>query len=343
MFGILIITICFINIILASASDNLNFVVIGDWGGVPFPPYTTPGQKQTAVGMGIVANEINAEFIVALGDNFYFEGIKDVNSRRFDNTFHDVYTAESLQKPWYLIAGNHDHYGNITAQLEYTNVDETGKWNFPSLYHSKQFTAGNGDTRVTMDLILIDTVDLCSMSSIKDENEEGYYDPLPLRTKSQAANNGEQWQWIEDELKKSTADYIIVGGHFPVYSICQHGPTETLVTNLKPLLEQYGAHYLAGHDHCTEHLQEADQLVNYVITGTADFCCTKPENNNNTMIPKDSVKFYVAKDNHRKISDNGVYIGGFNSFLLNKQGMTINYHDQDGNILFTPPIVLPRV
>lgn len=57
--------------------------------------------------------------------------------------------------------------------------------------------------------------------------------------------------WIETVLAGSTADYLIVAGHFPVYSVCQHGNTQNLVDNLKPLLVRYGVQsYLSGHDHC---------------------------------------------------------------------------------------------
>ena len=42
----------------------------------------------------------------------------------------------------------------------------------------------------------------------------------------------EQWDWIESTLEKSTAEFVIVAGHYPVYSICSHGPTSELVDEL---------------------------------------------------------------------------------------------------------------
>lgn len=46
------------------------------------------------------------------------------------------------------------------------------------------------------------------------------------------------------------ADYLIVAGHFPVYSIAEHGPTQCLLDRLKPMLYKYHVTaYFNGHDH----------------------------------------------------------------------------------------------
>ncbi len=70
-------------------------------------PYTTPGQKASVKGMDKVASAVQSKFVVALGDNFYHEGVTDENSDRFDKTWDSLYTPASLQTPWYVIAGNH--------------------------------------------------------------------------------------------------------------------------------------------------------------------------------------------------------------------------------------------
>ena len=51
-----------------------------------------------------------------------------------------------------------------------------------------------------------------------------------------------------------------------MWSIAEHGPTDTLVKNLKPMLEQYGVTaYFCGHDHNMQHLN--DSGVQYYVTG----------------------------------------------------------------------------
>ena len=343
----------------SSSSDNnqmINFVAIGDWGGKELFPYWTQGQKEAAEGMSKVSTQINSKFVVALGDNFYHKGVTKPTSFRFDWTFERVYHQPSLQEiPWYVIGGNHDHYGNITAQIEY-HRDE--RWNFPSLYHSHSFDSE--DKSVTLDLILIDTVELCGLNDVQNEEEPGYFDALPLKEKSEAQ---EQWGWIENQLKESTADYVLVGGHYPVYSVCSHGPTETLIQHLLPLLQKYGAHYLSGHDHCMVHFEEekkgkekrwfgvgatgnADDdhvqtTTHHVLTGMGDECCYKAENlNNNTKNPPSgALKWFIADENKDLYKNPN---GGFTSFQLTSAQMIIEYHDQDGNVIFKANPVLPR-
>jgi hypothetical protein len=106
-------------------------------------------------------------------------------------------------------------------------------------------------------VVLIDTVVMAGNSDVRNEHGEIvkslHGSELPGPVNQQAA--ADQWAWIESTLANSTADYLIVGGHYPVYSICEHGPSSQLVQMLKPLMEKYNVTvYFAGHDHCAEHI-----------------------------------------------------------------------------------------
>jgi tartrate-resistant acid phosphatase type 5 len=51
-----------------------------------------------------------------------------------------------------------------------------------------------------------------------------------------------------------------------VWSVAEHGPTDTLVRKLKPLLEKYNVTaYMCGHDHNLQHI--TDSGVQYYVTG----------------------------------------------------------------------------
>ena len=62
------------------------------------------------------------------------------------------------------------------------------------------------------------------------------------------------------------AEYLIVAGHYPVWSIAEHGPTKCLLQDLKPMLHKYKAtSYFCGHDH---NLQVGAQKFSYLPKGT---------------------------------------------------------------------------
>lgn len=99
-----------------STSSTFNFVMHGDWG------WNTFNQTLTSYEMSVYAWAINAQFLIALGDNFYNDGVTSIFDELWDTAFHDVYSTPSLDIPWYSILGNHDYHGNIQAQVARTKV-----------------------------------------------------------------------------------------------------------------------------------------------------------------------------------------------------------------------------
>ena len=87
MKGVISSIILLLAIAVCSAEDYLSFTVVGDWGGQDSKPYTTKGETHVANYMGIIAGKINASFTVALGDNFYDNGVSDVYDKRFNETY----------------------------------------------------------------------------------------------------------------------------------------------------------------------------------------------------------------------------------------------------------------
>ena len=95
-------------------NGKLRFLAIGDWGGQGESPYYTDAQLETANGMAKVAAASSplllmnnddhvpaASFVVALGDNFYSQGVSTANYKeRFEKTFEEVYHQKELQVPW---------------------------------------------------------------------------------------------------------------------------------------------------------------------------------------------------------------------------------------------------
>ena len=64
-------------------TESVNMIVMGDWGGVPFFPYYSPFEIITAKQMIETAAKQQTDFILALGDNFYYNGVVNEYDSRF--------------------------------------------------------------------------------------------------------------------------------------------------------------------------------------------------------------------------------------------------------------------
>lgn len=333
--------LAFCCVCLKARADNagLNFLMIGDWGGWPDHSYTTPQQKMVASAISEWATENTADFVLGLGDNFYFNGIPtDCTDPRFIHTWQDVYITDkpSLQVPWYLCAGNHDHLGNVSAQIAYSDQNEY--WTYPDYNYdfTKTWTEEESGKSYSLQVVMIDTVQLVGSTGLTDENDPLYFAQPQLNTAQEKSLSTDTFAWIDQVMAESTADYLLVAGHYPVYSVCNHGPTDVLIDNLKPMLEKYGAHYLSGHDHCQEHI--SDNNVEYILSGNSDFCCYEAGNMDNSKIPSDSLKYLVAKRHNPEKA-----LAGFSSFSALSSGLTVNLHKHTGEILYTLPTIPPRI
>lgn len=78
------------------ADGTLDFLILGDWGGQDTSPYYTTAEKEIAEQMGKTAEQVGSQFTLALGDNFYSFGVKNVDDPRFEETFEVSYTTNIM-------------------------------------------------------------------------------------------------------------------------------------------------------------------------------------------------------------------------------------------------------
>lgn len=321
----------------AAAEESMTFIAIGDWGGDTDDDPTWPPQLHNVAGMATVAGAApgGLSFVMSTGDNFYDAGIDDgkgADSPRFKETWEDVYMAKKeLQVPWYIVAGNHDHNGDVNAQIKYSA--KNSRWNFPALWYTftKSFISASGKN-VTTQIVQIDTVEIDGMSYVAPNGSAVSGEPYQIDP-ALFPPDSDQLKWLETTLSASTADYLWVAGHYPIYSICTHGPTQGIISSVLPLLKKYKATgYISGHDHCQEQL-ELDGLA-LVVSGAGAENVYGPSNINN--VPSDSLLFHM--DSKNKYGTDA----GFASFEVSESATVVKHYSAAGKVLYTSQGYKPR-
>lgn len=278
---------------------SLNFLVFGDWGR-----HGERDQVEVAMQMEIAANAINAQFIISVGDNFYERGVASVDDPQWQKTFENVYTAPSLQVPWYVALGNHDYLGNCDAQIAYSQLSR--RWKMPARY----FTMNRQiDAATAVDFFYLDTTPMV----------RGYWHEPVYHEHVRTQDVPKQLAWFKAALAASTAPWKIVIGHHPIYSgggILGHGDTHELIANVLPLLKQYQVQaYFNGHDHNLQHLQVG--TVNLIDSGAGSHA--RP----------------VFKTRYTKFAE---ACSGFTTVSLQSDTMKVRLIDYRGKILYTANI-----
>jgi tartrate-resistant acid phosphatase type 5 len=223
----------------AGEAVSVKFACIGDWGS------RTPALNAVAKHMTDTVD--NIDFVVALGDNFYSSGVKSTDDLHWYHVFEEPFMG--VDRPWYPILGNHDWDGDPFAQLAYSRLNP--KWKMHSLSYKHSF--GNG----LLDMFFLDTTTLCPRES-NGLTMKGFEDRVCEP----------QYEWLEQQLRVSTARWKIVCGHYPVYSNGENGSTSEL-QRLEGMMQHYQVDtYISAHDHSMQHLFNNESGIHYFVAGS---------------------------------------------------------------------------
>jgi tartrate-resistant acid phosphatase type 5 len=169
-------------------------------------------------------------FGLTLGDNYQDDGSHSPTDPRWQEYWERWYPRLGI--PFYVTLGNHDWRSPDGPAAEILFSQKSPEWRLPSPYYT--FTAG----------------------------------PVQFFALNTVLMSEAQLLWLRDELKKSTAKWKVVYGHYHVYS-AERGDNDDLIERLLPILE--GNHvdlYLCGHEHLIQHLKRAGS-VHFFVNGAA--------------------------------------------------------------------------
>ncbi|KAM7479597.1 hypothetical protein LguiA_027810 [Lonicera macranthoides] len=283
----------------AKGDGSLSFLVIGDWGR-----RGAFNQSLVALQMGRIGERLDIDFVVSTGDNFYDNGLTGDDDSAFEDSFTNIYTANSLQKPWYSVLGNHDYRGNAEAQLSPVLRKIDTRW-----LCLRSFVV-NAEVA---ELFFVDTTPLVDMYFT--DTEEHTYDWRAIPSRKAYTTN--LLRDVESALKESTAKWKIVVGHHAIRSVGHHGDTQELVDLLLPILRANDVDfYMNGHDHCLEQIADTKSPIQFITSGAG----SKAWRGDIKGLNREGLHFFYDGQ-------------GFISVKLTHTDSDINFYDVFGNVL----------
>ena len=257
--------------------------------------------------MGKVAADHKVDFIVSVGDHFYDQAVESTDDKAWKINFEEVYSAPSLQVPWYVCLGNHDYYGSVQAQIDYTK--KSSRWHLPDRYYSIEKEVGE-QTDVTF--LFLDTPMMF----------DRYFKEKKSSKNLEGIDKTKQFEWFDERASKITSKWKIVVGHHPVYSAYTLEERIPMWDQVQPRLEKLEVDaYFSGHEHDFQHTRVGK--INYFVSGAGSKVRQgKKIKNPNTLFLKQGVL-------------------GFILVSLSETQMQVQYIDCQGSVLYTVLLTKP--
>ena len=241
--------------------------VVGDWGREG-----CVSQNACADAMAAVAPSLRASIaaaapgsyfgVISTGDNFYEDGLSSAADPAFERSFVDVYGARPDLAPlaWHATLGNHDHLGNVTAQIaRRSNANADGGepgWDAMRRGY-REFGGEATDEGPVVGACFVDTTPWI-VQYRDDIDRYPHMSTMLLDAGDWSAWEDAEMAWLDTCLTESNATWRVVVGHHPIASYATtHGSAREL-GRVRETVERLGAvAYFNGHDHNLQHVVPA--------------------------------------------------------------------------------------
>lgn len=250
--------------------DKCNFYIANDLGRNGYYD-----QKPIAELMGVMAEEVGPECVIAIGDVHHFEGVQSTQDPLWMTNYELIYSHPELMIDWFPVCGNHEYRGNTQAVLDYSRISR--RWNMPARYYTKAFNEEGTTVRV----VWIDTTPL--IDKYREESDK-YPD-------AGRQNIATQLEWLDATLAAAKEDWVVVVGHHPIYAETSKDDIEriNMQQRVDTILRRHRVDmYINGHIHNFQHIRVNGSNIDYItnsagslsrkvspVNGTV-FCSSEP-------------------------------------------------------------------
>jgi tartrate-resistant acid phosphatase type 5 len=282
-----------------------HILLLGDYGSME------KAQDSVARGMQRYINKekIKPEGLWLLGDNFYKNLDKGVDSSRWKSGFENLYPDHDLPGPCWAILGNHDYHDTLDGdlvQLAYKKKNPKSRWHMPDRYYRVDWP----EEKPLVTFLAVDT-------NWKEINQQLHKALSPAQSSwwmSQEERDN-QTAWLDAEFSKPrVAPFLFVMGHHPLYTNGPHGDTKPLINELGPLFQEHGVDfYCCGHDHDLQHLELEGLNTSFIVSGAG------------------GARITDIKDRHDGPFAKSVY--GFSHLQINRQRVLLRHLDANGTVV----------
>ncbi len=231
--------------------DKCNFYIANDLGRNGYYD-----QKPIAELMGVMAEEVGPECVIAAGDVHHFEGVRSTEDPLWMTNFELIYAHPELMIDWFPICGNHEYRGNTQAVIDYSRVSR--RWEMPARYYTKSFS----EEGTTVRIVFIDTTPLI----------DKYRQEFTKYPDACQQDIDEQLRWLDSVLASAKEDWVVVVGHHPIYAETSKDDIERqdMQRRVDSILRRHSnvAMYINGHIHNFQHIRMAGSPIDYITNSS---------------------------------------------------------------------------
>ena len=222
----------------AIVDDSFRLIAFGDWGEMDSV------NDLQRIGAYIQSPLSTRQAVLLLGDNIYPSGASHevgIGDPKFELFSKHLAGTGNMSTQYFVVAGNHDHMGDLRAQFRYHDKDP--RWNMVHEVELKLFQLASGKY-------------MCIWM----------FDGLAIRRVVPKLR-------LSLELEKRRCHWRILASHYPIYT--EGGYKRDILTLqirhfLQPLLESYRVHlYLSAHEHSSQVLIGRRSRTVHLIAGAS--------------------------------------------------------------------------